>query len=334
MNKPKVSIIVPVYKTKNTLKKCMESLKNQTLKDIEIILVDDGSPDGSGDLCDSFLKDDRVKVIHKENGGLSSARNAGLKIASGEYIGFVDSDDYVSDKMFQRLYERIIEDNSDICICAHFTEDINGNIKKHNFKNIPNQLNREEILNYLILPLIGVHKKTECEKIDGFVCRNLYKKDIIKNYKFKSERHFFAEDVIANLEIYSKCAAVSIVNECLYYYRYNINSLTNKYRKDLHILLNNLLEFEMSFLINNNLFNQEKERLFSTGVKFVLFSIYNLKKGQLSWKDQINECLSIFSETMLSMSIKEAKLSCYDLKMTIFIILCRLKMVRTLLKIL
>ena len=116
--RPKVSIIVPVYKTKETLAKCVNSLLGQTLREIEVILVDDGSPDESGEMCDSFCKDSRVHVIHKENGGLSSARNVGLKIAAGEYIGFVDSDDYVHPEMFYKLYNRIENDKSDICICS------------------------------------------------------------------------------------------------------------------------------------------------------------------------------------------------------------------------
>ena len=97
----KVSIVVPVYKTEKYLERCVCSLQNQTLQDIEIILVDDGSPDNCPDMCDQFAAhDSRIKVVHKKNGGLSSARNAGMKVASGKYIGFVDSDDDVEPDMF------------------------------------------------------------------------------------------------------------------------------------------------------------------------------------------------------------------------------------------
>ena len=167
--KPKVSIIVPVYKTKETLEKCVNSLLEQTLQEIEIILVDDGSPDESGEMCDSFSKDPRVHVVHKENGGLSSARNAGLKIASGDYIGFVDSDDYVHPEMFYKLYDRIEKDKSEICICTHFTVNAVGNIEEHHFQNIPKVLNRSEILKMLILPMIGIVPGTNEKAIEGFV---------------------------------------------------------------------------------------------------------------------------------------------------------------------
>ena len=103
---PKVSIIVPVYKVEPYLQRCVESLRNQTLKDIEIILVDDGSPDNCPKMCDEFAKDDpRIRVIHKQNGGLSSARNAGLKVAQGRHIGFVDSDDTVDPDMYRSMLE-------------------------------------------------------------------------------------------------------------------------------------------------------------------------------------------------------------------------------------
>ncbi|HDT8050800.1 TPA: glycosyltransferase, partial [Enterococcus faecalis] len=106
---PKISIIVPVYNVEKYLEKCVRSILAQTFTDFELILVDDGSPDSSGAMCDQFAEQDqRVKVIHKENGGLSDARNAGIEIATGEYLGFVDSDDYIADDMYETLYNQIV----------------------------------------------------------------------------------------------------------------------------------------------------------------------------------------------------------------------------------
>ena len=111
---PKVSIVVPVYKVEKYLVRCVKSLSNQTLRDIEIILVDDGSPDNCGHMCDEFEKtDSRIKVVHKKNGGLSSARNAGLEVATGETVGFVDSDDDVELTMYEELYETLISNQVD-----------------------------------------------------------------------------------------------------------------------------------------------------------------------------------------------------------------------------
>lgn len=102
---PKVSVVVPIYNTEPYLERCMQSLLSQTLKDIEIILVDDGSPDCSPKMCDEYAqKDSRIKVIHKRNAGLGYARNSGLEIATGEYVAFIDSDDYIAPNMYEKLY--------------------------------------------------------------------------------------------------------------------------------------------------------------------------------------------------------------------------------------
>lgn len=114
----KVSVIVPIYKVENYMLKCIDSILSQTLTDLEIILVDDGSPDHCGEICDEYeAKDSRVKVIHKKNGGLSDARNAGLVIATGEYIGFVDSDDYITPEMFKLLVELCEKNHTKIAGC-------------------------------------------------------------------------------------------------------------------------------------------------------------------------------------------------------------------------
>ena len=109
MEKPLISIIIPVYKVEKYLEKCIKSVLSQTYKNLQIILVDDGSPDNCGNICDDYARvDNRIEVIHKANGGLSDARNVGLKAARGEYIGFVDSDDYVSNEMFENLYNCLL----------------------------------------------------------------------------------------------------------------------------------------------------------------------------------------------------------------------------------
>lgn len=116
-NGPLISVIVPVYNTEKYLRKCVDSIINQTYKKLEIILVDDGSPDNSGQICDDYVqKDERVKVIHKKNGGLSDARNAGIKVAMGEYLGFVDSDDWIEPQMYQKLIENSIKFNAEISV--------------------------------------------------------------------------------------------------------------------------------------------------------------------------------------------------------------------------
>ena len=127
-NYPLISIIVPVYKVEKYLKKCIDSILNQTYKNYELILVDDGSPDCCPIICDNYAeKNDRVIVIHKQNGGLSDARNTGIAIAKGDFICFVDSDDYVSEDFCELLLNAVLKSNADMAICNYLVVDENGN---------------------------------------------------------------------------------------------------------------------------------------------------------------------------------------------------------------
>ena len=117
---PMISVIVPIYNVEPYLIRCIKSIQNQTYTNVEIILVDDGSPDQCGKICEDFAKlDERICVIHKENGGLSDARNAGLEVAKGEYIAFVDSDDYIAPNFLETLYKHLIETDSDVALCSY-----------------------------------------------------------------------------------------------------------------------------------------------------------------------------------------------------------------------
>ena len=135
-----ISIIIPVYKVEKYIYKCIDSVLNQTYKNLEIILVDDGSPDKCPEICEEYAKkDNRIKIIHKKNGGLSDARNAGLKVATGKYIGFVDSDDYIEKDMYQVLYNNIIKTNSDISI-VNLKEVKENEIIENNVKDEQNTI--------------------------------------------------------------------------------------------------------------------------------------------------------------------------------------------------
>lgn len=166
----KVSVIVPVYKVEKYLDRCVESIVNQTYKNLEIILVDDGSPDNCPQLCDSWAeKDSRIKVIHKENGGVSSARNAGIDAASGEYIGFVDSDDYLDSKMYEELVTQLESSASDISCCLLKTAAVSDGAGK------TETFDQNSFLNYMF------------KKGDYSVCNKLFSKNLIRDIRFSSE---------------------------------------------------------------------------------------------------------------------------------------------------
>lgn len=205
INNDKLSIIVPVYNVQSYLNRCISSIVNQTYRNLEIILVDDGSTDNSGKLCDSYaLHDNRIKVIHKTNGGLSSARNAGLSVVTGHYIGFVDSDDYIEPNMYELLLESMRGLHADIVCAETFIE--RGNHKKYHPRFKENCVfTHEEALNIL---LDG--------SLDTAVWNKLYKASLFKNLTFIEGRIY--EDVGFLYKVFDKANVVAYVNKPLYHY--------------------------------------------------------------------------------------------------------------------
>lgn len=146
---PKISIIVPVYKVEPYLRKCLDSIVGQTYQNLQIILVDDGSPDNCGKICDEYAaRDRRIEVIHQANGGVSAARNAGLKLADGDYIGWVDSDDWIESGMYEYLLENALKYGADIAVCSRF-ERYKDKVIRRGWSNIE-VLNREKALQMLL----------------------------------------------------------------------------------------------------------------------------------------------------------------------------------------
>lgn len=219
MQEKLVSIIVPIYKVEQYLEECVQSLLNQTYKNLEVILVDDGSPDNCGKLCDEYAKKDgRIKVIHKENGGLSSARNAGLDIAKGEYIAFVDSDDCVSNKFIETLY-RLCEDNdADIAVSEY--------IKFSDKVDVDTEIKEKNIKKYDSVTMQKLIYSNECVKF-VVVWNKLYKRRIYEDLRFPIGK--INEDEFTTYKAYDKTNKdVVATNEVLYYYRYNENSIMGK----------------------------------------------------------------------------------------------------------
>ena len=196
----KVSIIVPVYNVETYLAKCLDSLVNQTLKDIEVIVVNDGSPDNSEKIIDKYTKKySNIKGYIKENGGLSDARNYGLKKAHGEYVLFVDSDDYIDSQMVEKMYHQAIKNKLDVVVCdtINVYPDGHEQIIKSNVDYADNDLE-----NYLISPPMA--------------CIRLFKKDIFNKITFK--KGIFYEDLEMTPKVVNITKKVGFINEPLYYY--------------------------------------------------------------------------------------------------------------------
>ena len=215
-----ISIIVPVYNTENYLYRCVDSVLDQTYKNIEVILVDDGSTDSSPQICDEYAKKDkRVVVVHKQNGGLSSARNAGLDIAKGEYIGFVDSDDFIEPYMYEDLISAIKDNLNTIgnvmYVRSYESGDISPSVVPHNFdQDISSEKYFEELLLH-----VG----------DVSVCTKLFPKNIIGNLRFPDG--ILNEDLIFMVQIITKIKTVKFVGQVGYYYFVREKSISSGYGK-------------------------------------------------------------------------------------------------------
>jgi glycosyltransferase involved in cell wall biosynthesis len=224
---PKISIIVPVYKVESYLKKCIGSILAQTFTDFELILVNDGSPDNSGEICEQYVqRDNRVIVIHKGNGGASSARNAGLEIARGQYIGFIDSDDYIHKKMFEILFVNAIKHSSDLVICEFLKVKENqpynneieeGDYKIKHFTNI-------ESLNQLFSKQPGDIMTGAGNNVQWVIpCNKLFKRSLFEMLEFEDGR--ICEDEFIIHKILYKTKKVTYVLCQLYYYVQRPNSV-------------------------------------------------------------------------------------------------------------
>ncbi|WP_270424946.1 glycosyltransferase family 2 protein [Anaerostipes hadrus] len=211
-----ISIVVPVYNVENYLDRCVKSIIAQVYTNIEIILVDDGSSDNSGKICEKWKeKDKRIIVIHKKNGGLSSARNAGIEIAKGKYIAFVDSDDYISKNMYSELYRVLKQNNSDIAICGRKYVWDNGKryCRYHYDKRIENYSSKE-----------AIREMNSFRKFDMAAWDKLYRTSLFENIRFPEGK--LSEDYYIMYKLFLKSKKVVYYAYPLYYYYQRQNSIT------------------------------------------------------------------------------------------------------------
>lgn len=289
-----ISIIVPVYNVETFLEKCVNSLLCQTYHNLEIILVNDGSTDSSGKLCDELKeRDSRIKVIHKENGGLSSARNAGIAIAQGAYIGFVDSDDYVEPDMYETMLSAILEHKKDIACCGREV-DLFGLRKKHEFTlDHVKVYDREKAIEELLY----------LQEMDVSACDKLYTRHIFDEIRYPEGR--ISEDAAVIFDILQKADGVVHVGKPFYHYIFRKNSISkskyNERKFDIYTNMNTAIQFV----------DQNYPRLKNACKVYVCTSVSSIiqlmredKDAQNAFRDQYKQFMRIFNygfvETMLS----------------------------------
>lgn len=309
-NRPAVSVIIPVYNVEKYLDRCMQSVLNQTLRNIEIILIDDGSPDDCPRLCDEYAnKDDRIKVIHKQNGGLGYARNSGLEIATGEYVAFVDSDDFIDVQMYKSLYSMAKKEDADAVYsnCKLYRNGVAAvreDVKEDTFFRT-----KDEVEQFLLDYVAPLPEEKHDVKYMMSVWRAVYRMSIIKenNIRFLSERDILSEDMPFNIDFLKCSTKVVYLKDAFYNYCLNPSSLTQHWtveKNDKRQRLFECIEQRMNYLPDYEL-------------HFQRFIIMNLRhtlssdrlacyKQELNWKRQFQKRLneSPYSETLSSYPIK------------------------------
>jgi glycosyltransferase involved in cell wall biosynthesis len=301
-NKSLISIIVPVYNVEKYLKRCLDSIINQSYKNLEIICVDDGSTDDSGKICDEYaLKDNRIKVMHKENGGLASARNAGLKIASGQYISAIDSDDWIEPQTYQCVMDIMIKFNPDLIKWGNYLAYGSG-------KRFPNPIvfnsgfAQGQAINEFIYDVITFKAKT------NNIWAALFKKEIIENYNLRTPEEIVqGEDLYFLVSYLLHCKSIYVLSKD-YFYNYFVNPLSlSRKCQDLNTYVNErlILIEEMSKLTSYNTLLGEALSIRVTNIIFVFISFTEL--SAISFENKITALKTVMRNHYVAMNLKRIK---------------------------
>lgn len=330
---PKLSVVIPVYNVENFLDRCVQSVVNQTLQDIEIILINDESPDNCPQMCDEYAKQDkRIKVVHKENGGLGYARNSGLDVATGEYVTFLDSDDFVELNAYETLYNEVHANQLDICYFQHCRYINDGTkIYKNNLVKEIEYVESNELVQRFLLNMVGAHP-TEKKPRDYSmsVCMGIFRLDIIKNrnIRFVSEREIASEDLIFHLSLLPYINKIGILPDVFYNYYVNSGSITNTYNEQKYIRLIKCLDVVKEFLDRNFEYNIYRGHYYSQMLRIykviLKFESIDYKVSKANKKKRIRE---ICSHPQLQEMYSDKIISKYPLRERLFIFCMKHKII-------
>lgn len=241
----KISVIIPIYNTGIFLSECVESVRDQTLQDIEIILVDDESPDDAPKICDEYAeKDKRIKVIHKKNEGLGFARNSGLDIATGEYVIFIDSDDFIQPNMLQTLYDTAKQHDADEVRSGFIYYRDGVFTERKDVEEVTVYQGKEQIKQF-VFDLLGPKPEEKRDvKYSMSVCVGIHKRCKIEDYnvRFTSERETLSEDLIFDLDLFPHMNCIVCIPDCFYNYRMNPSSLTHFFSMEKYMRVHTFLK--------------------------------------------------------------------------------------------
>lgn len=329
-----ISVIIPVYNVEQYIKKCVESVINQTLKDIEIILVDDGSPDNCPAICDEFQKmDSRIEVIHKENGGLSDARNAGLRAATGEYILFVDSDDWVEESTCEVLFRQTKEHGAELVISGYYIETANNTAVKHIFNENEIVFTPDIIKEKLFRRILGLVKEElrHPEQLDSLssVWGKLYRRDIISNNRveFIDTKTTFSESIDFNFKYTHHVNTAVYLDIPFYHYRRtNTASITTAYKDDFFRLIKNWTEYVANFIEEHNYHDLLDEALYSRiCLSVIACGGYALRAGSL--KQSFTDINTFLNDAALIEAFKHFSFAFLPIHWKVFFYMAKRRMI-------
>lgn len=308
----KYSIVVSIYNIEKYISKCVDSIIHQSYKNIEVLLIDDGSKDSSSNICDSYAsKDDRIKVIHKQNAGLGLARNTGLENATGDYILFIDGDDFVDLNLIDTVNKYLTNKEYDIVCYDSYDYYNNDKIISVDTNNQVREYNDNEILGYVLPHMIyDIENNT---RFQYCAWNKVYRLELLKqtNFKFISERQYISEDFYSNLLLYKDVKSFLALPDKLYYYRKNnLTSLTSTYRSD-RLEKNNYQYFESikiakEYKYNNLILNNIGFQYFNNmlGTFEMIFNCSLLKN-----KEKKKNIYNIIKDENFNYIINQLKLS-------------------------
>lgn len=263
MKEYKISVIVPIYNVENYLHRSLDAIVNQTYKNLEVILVDDGAKDSSGSICDEYAaRDSRIKVIHKVNEGAGIARNVALDCATGDYIVFVDSDDYMELNMYEKMIREVEKYNADLVICGADFIDSQNRLKRYNAN--PFEEKKVFIGEEIQDVILNMLERPECTKvkssypIDMALWKGMFSRRIIEENRIRlcSERTHKSEDFIFYTEFVPKCKCVVLMEDRLYYHCDNQDSISHNYSVKVQKLNNAMLD-KLLENVSKNLLSEE-----------------------------------------------------------------------------
>lgn len=315
----KLSVIVPIYKVEKYLEKCIESIISQTYNDLEIILVDDGSPDKCPEICDEFArKDGRIKVVHKENGGLLSARKAGLETATGEYVGFVDGDDYIQKDMYFELMQSVINYKSDIAICEFWYSYPDREIESDYFLN-KKLYSRNELENE-VFPTMLFKDRFYSFGIYPNCWSKIFKRELLnKHLPGVDNRIRLGEDASFVYPCILDCKSISYVDKPLYHYLINPESMTKKYDDTLSEI------YLLPYLRIKEKSNELKYDMSVQLSYYILYLVNFVVRNEVNSDKSFKVIKEICKSEYVSESMKNIKLARLPFHTKVLFILLRMK---------